>query len=81
MVSRIDDHLRDPGPGPQLACIIARPEVLERLLVAQEQLARTQTIAADCAALQIVALRRCAYWSFISLIVSVAALVAVAFAQ
>lgn len=49
MVSRMDQFNHNgEQPQKQLACIVATPEALDRMLAAQEQIARTQITTADC---------------------------------
>lgn len=47
-MSRMDQFNHNgEQPQKQLACIVAKPEVLERMLAAQETIARTQIVTAD----------------------------------
>ena len=74
----------DDDEGQQLSCIVAKPEVLTRLLVAQENIARTQLAQGELNALQaqcnehsLSAVRSAATWSLIAAVFSFACLVAV----
>lgn len=72
MVMRIDD---DQGSGKQLACIVATPEALGRLVGAQEQIVEAMTTQAILHQHQVALNRAAVAWAFASSALSVIAII------